>query len=135
MQAESLTCSATSSPLVREPASMASDSSSRKAQVRCFGVSPPWQPTTRSSTARSALSAEFLRHFEELEEVLEAPDVGDEDDPRLLVDEAEAAEASHHLARDGDIDTDLAGDVRGGGADPDPLGGLLAVGLGVAREG
>ena len=49
LQAWSLNCALRSSPLVSEPASIASRSSITNALVRCLGVSPPWQPTTRSS--------------------------------------------------------------------------------------
>src|SRR6185369_706364 len=108
--ATSLACAAVSIPLVSAPASMASVSSTTNALVRCLGVSPPWQPMTRSSTARSAFPAELLRHLEELEEVLQAAHVGDDDRARVLGDEAQAAEARHHLVRDVDVDVDLLGE-------------------------
>src|SRR5438874_13452202 len=103
-------------PLVIEPASMASTSSMRKALVRCFGVSPPWQPMTRRSTGsalpgrqggpRSAVvfvhrrvvtaRRELLRHLEELQEVAQPGDVVHHDDAaRLLAREAEALEPRH----------------------------------------
>src|SRR5438477_793301 len=96
-------------PLVSEPASIARRSSRTNALVRWRGVSPPWQPTTRSST-----SAKPLGHLEELEELEQAPHVGDDDrvgplGGRLFVGDAEPLEAREDVVDVVDVDADLVG--------------------------
>ena len=54
--ASSAHCVLRSMPLVSEPASIATRSSTTNALVRWRGVSPPWQPMTRSSMLSSLAS-------------------------------------------------------------------------------
>src|SRR5579859_4411583 len=79
--APSWACSLRVRPLERHPASMAMWPPllpcKRKPLVRCFGVSPPWQPTTLSSISRPL--PELLGHLEELEEVFEPIEIVHDD--------------------------------------------------------
>ena len=93
----------------------------KNALVRCLGVSPPWQPITRSSIRRLLRSSPLRRHLQELEKVLEAAHVGDEQRAVVaLLKQAEADRAVQHVFGDRCVDADLVGELSGAESDAMP---------------
>src|SRR5512141_2625180 len=84
---------------VSAPASMASLPSTRKHVVRWRGSSPPEQPRTRSLMATSPGVPELRLHLEELEELPELHDVGDDEAVGADGDDLRLEELRQHLVR------------------------------------
>src|SRR5262249_60980127 len=108
--ASSAPCAVSPLPLVRAPASIATRSPTTNALVRCFGVSPPWQPMTRRSTfSRASLALELLGHLEKLHELEQARLIHDDDGPHLVLhgdaQPAQPGDDALHLPL---VDADLA---------------------------
>src|SRR3990172_4054402 len=96
--------SSSDSTAVSAPASMASAPSTRKQVARCLASPPPEQPRTRSfmppprdrAPPSRAFSEPHL-HLQELEEVAQLRDLGDDDSVRLERDDAGALQLHEDL--------------------------------------